>query len=105
MSFFRNTIHRPSLPISAGLSRLLLHCHFDFQHKVWSLPDFDNPQDAETTFAFFARGLLPATAASAIHFSDPAQGGSKPNKLTPGRIGFRSRRLLGKTTTTNQKKK
>ena len=96
MSIFRNTAHRPSLPLCAGLSRLLLHCHFDFQHQVWSLPDFDNPQDAEATLAFLARGLLPATAASAIHFADPATGGSKPKKLASRRIGFRPSRLLGK---------
>lgn len=104
MSFFRNTVRRSSLPAPVGLSRLLLHSHFDFQHKVWSLPDFDDPQDAETTLAIFSRGWLPVTAA-AIHFSDPARGGSKPTKLTSDRIGFRPRPLLGNTAITNQKKK
>jgi hypothetical protein len=42
------------------LSRLLLRCRFDLQHKTWSLPVFDNPQDAAIALNFFARILLPA---------------------------------------------
>jgi hypothetical protein len=60
MSFFRNRVRRQTLPVQAGLSRLLLLGRFDLRHKVWSLPVFDNPQDAAMTLNSFVQVVLPA---------------------------------------------
>ncbi len=63
MSFFSNTVRRQSPPAAAGLSRLLLLCRFDFPQRHWSLPAFDNQQEAETSLTLFARGLLAGSGA------------------------------------------
>ena len=81
MSFYRNKFQRrPS--VTADLSRLLLFCRFDFRQKAWSLPAFDDPQEAVTIPTIFARRfLLPATA-SDIRFPDPTAG----FQITPAAI-------------------
>lgn len=105
MSVLQNPVRHQPFAAIARLARLRLLCRFDFQQKTWSLPTFDNPQDAEAALAIFARGFLPASFSSANNFSDPARGGITPIKLASGRVGIRSDRLLGKPDQTKPTKR
>jgi hypothetical protein len=76
-----------------------LSCRFDFQHRAWSLPNFDDPKEAEKALTIFARGLLSKSVPVTSNNSDPALGGITPSKIPIRRMGVRPsrRRSLGKT--------
>jgi hypothetical protein len=105
MSFFRNTIRRQTLPAPAGLSRLLLQCRFDLQHKAWSLSSPDIRRDPALGFPADFAALATAISRVLANFSDPALGGANPSKRTRRRIVIRRsvRWSLGKTKTTKRK--